>query len=332
MRELNNEKLNSYRSVDVLIPTYRPGEKFVKLLDMLASQTVLPERVIIANTEESLFTGDAAEAFRRLNTDASSPLYGRLSLRHITRAEFDHAGTRNLLASLSKSEAFICMTDDAVPEDCLLIEKLETALYGNGNATASAYARQLAGKDSDEAENYTRRFNYPEEGFIKAAGDLKKLGIKLYFCPNVCCIYRRDVFEKLGGFSEPAVFNEDMVYAHAVIEAGYEIAYAADAKVVHSHNYSAMQQLHRNFDLGMSQALHPEVFGNVRSEGEGIRLVKETTLYLIKKGKLFSVPGMLVKSAFKYLGYKLGKNYGKLPDAAVLKLTMNRSFTEKYII
>ena len=30
------------------------------------------------------------------------------------------------------------------------------------------------------------------------------------------------------------IFNEDMIYAAGVIQAGYAIAYAADAKVIHS--------------------------------------------------------------------------------------------------
>ena len=35
----------------------------------------------------------------------------------------------------------------------------------------------------------------------------------------------------------------------------FKYAYAADAKVVHSHNYGCLAQLHRNFDLGVSQEM-----------------------------------------------------------------------------
>ena len=52
------------------------------------------------------------------------------------------------------------------------------------------------------------------------------------------------------------------------------MAYVAEAKVIHSHNYTGRQQFHRNFDLAVSQAQHPEVFEGVPSEGEGIRMVK----------------------------------------------------------
>ncbi len=75
-----------------------------------------------------------------------------------------------------------------------------------------------------------------------------------------------------------------MIYAGTMAKQGYGIAYAADACVIHSHNYSCRQQFHRNFDLGVSQADHPEIFEGVPAEGEGLRLVKKSLAYLIKTG------------------------------------------------
>ena len=83
-----------------------------------------------------------------------------------------------------------------------------------------------------------------------------------------------------GGFPRRTIFNEDMIYAGGLIKNGFAIAYAADARVIHSHNYSGRQQFHRNFDLAVSQAEHPEVFGGLASEGEGIRPGEEDGLPL----------------------------------------------------
>ena len=44
-----------------------------------------------------------------------------------------------------------------------------------------------------------------------------------------------------------------------------------------------------------------------RSESEGIRLVKKTCAWLMGQGKVWLIPGVIVKSGFKYLGYLLGK-------------------------
>ena len=85
-----------------------------------------------------------------------------------------------------------------------------------------------------------------------------------------------------------------MIYAGHLVQAGYAIAYAADAKVVHSHNYGCLAQLHRNFDLGVSQAQHPEIFDAYPSEGEGIRMVKKSASYVCKIHK----PWLLVTLFF----------------------------------
>lgn len=92
-------------------------------------------------------------------------------------------------------------------------------------------------------------------------------------------------------FINRTIFNEDMIYAAKAIQAGYSVAYAADARVIHSHNYTANEQFHRNFDIGVSQADYPEVFlKNIASESEGIKMVKQTAAYLKQTGKAESDP------------------------------------------
>ena len=171
-----------------------------------------------------------------------------------------------------------------------------------------------------------RLFNYPEESCVKGGGDLKRLGIKTYFCSNSCAAYKRAIYLELGGFTRRTIFNEDMVFAAGAVKAGYRIAYAAQAKVIHSHNDPPLELLRRNFDLAVSQTDHPEVFAGLSSEGEGMRLVKETALWLIRTGRLLKLPELFVKSGCKYAGFLLGKRYKKLPKAAIRFLTKNPSY------
>ena len=44
-------------------------------------------------------------------------------------------------------------------------------------------------------EAYTRGFNYPRESDIKDYGDLPELGLKTFFCSNVCAMYDRKTYE-----------------------------------------------------------------------------------------------------------------------------------------
>lgn len=307
-------------TVDVLIPVYRPGRKFSRLLQMLQKQTCRPGRIIVMNTERSYWKDEGYQGIRGL------------TVHHVTKEEFDHGGTRNLAAWYSEADIMIFMTDDAVPQDEHLIERLVEAFSGTGPAgetIAAAYARQLPDKDCRLIERYTRQFNYPGEGMVKTARDLPKLGIKTYFASNVCCAYRKDIFLKQEGFVTSTIFNEDMIYAAGVIQAGYGVAYVPEAAVIHSHNLSPIQQFRRNFDLAVSQADHPEVFEGLPSEGEGIRLVKQTAGYLVKSRHPWLIPALVVSSGCKYLGYRLGRRYRRLPRRTVLRCTSSPSYWEK---
>ena len=251
----------------------------------------------------------------------------RVKIHRILPEEFDHGGTRNLGAEMSDAEILVYMTQDAMPADQFLIERL---LYGfSYENVAAVYARQLPAADCQFIERYTREFNYPKTSRLKSKEDLSKLGIKTYFCSNVCAAYQKDVYERLGGFVRKTIFNEDMILAGHMIEKGYKIAYAAEARVIHSHNYTGVQQFHRNFDLAVSQADHPEVFAGIASESEGIRLVKNTAKYQLREKKGWLIPKLVWQSGCKYLGYRLGRSYRKLPFWLIKKCTMSQSYWEK---
>ena len=281
------------KTIDVIIPTYHPGREFEQLIERLYKQDCPINKIIIMNTEDALWNKEWDEK------------YPFLEVHHIPKAEFDHGGTRKKAAGLSEADIMVFMTQDALPADRHLLRNLTAALYDD-EQTGAAYARQLPN--------------------VRTRADLPQYGIKTYFCSNVCAAYKKDIFEKLGGFVDRTIFNEDMIYAGNLIQAGYKIAYAAEARVIHSHNYSCIQQFHRNFDLGVSQAEHPEIFESVKSEGEGIRLVKQTFSYLIAKKKIWLIPGFIMQSGFKYAGYLAGKKYRKLPSGVIMWCTMNPSY------
>lgn len=303
--------------IDVIIPLYKPGRELLELLRRLGDQTVPVNRILLLNTQEELLHQKLSdEEIREANPVAE--------LFHIRKEEFDHGGTRHKGVLLSRGEIFVMLTQDAMPADERLIENLIGPLSEEG--VAVAYGRQLVREDSSILESISREFNYPAESRIKSSADFGELGIKTFFCSNVCAAYRRDLYDKLGGFAKKTIFNEDMIYAGNAVQKGYRIAYCADARVIHSHNYSCIQQFHRNFDLGVSQAMHPEVFAGVKSESEGKRLVKVATSRLLREGHPLKLFGFYLQCAFKYAGYLCGKRYKKLPEAFVRRASDNKAF------
>ena len=298
--------------VDVLIPVYRPDGKLTELLKRLKMQNYPIHRVILMNTEEKHFPAEL------------TGIWDRVEVYHLAKEEFDHGGTRDRGVRMSTADLVVCMTQDAMPADETLIEELVKPF--DDPEVWAAYARQLPNEDCREVEKYTRSFNYPEQSMVKTKEDLDRLGIKTFFCSNVCAAWRREKYLELGGFVKHTIFNEDMILAGTMIKQGGKIAYCAKAKVIHSHNYSAFQQFHRNFDLAVSQTMYPEVFGGIRSESEGIKLVKKSLSYCIKIGKPWLMIQVVTQSAGKFLGCKMGQQYKSLPMWLILRCTMSPSF------
>lgn len=303
---------------DIIIPVYHPDEKLVRLLKGLKSQTVRPDNIIIMYTRLSE-RDHISPHLIELAMEVSE-----LKVYELSADEFDHGGTRAEAVRHSDADIFIMMTQDAVPADDMLIENLIRHLLNS--EIGAAYGRQIADSDSSPAECFTREFNYPDESVIKGKEDLDRLGIKTFFCSNVCAAYRRDSYDKLGGFIERTIFNEDMIYAHKLIMNGYRIAYSADARVIHTHEYKPMQQLHRNFDLAVSQAEHPEVFMGISSESEGAKYIRSAFSYFREIHRSYLIIPFIWGCCFRYMGYLLGKNYKKLPARMVRTLCMNKGY------
>lgn len=304
---------------DVVIPTYKPDERFFKLVDMLLNDMQgYVNRIIVMNTDKAEWDKAVPEGFEEAHKK-------EVGVFHIEKERFDHAGTRHEGMLKCVTPYVLFMTQDALPKDNTLMEKLVAALNSDGDV-AVAYARQLPNEDCNVLERLTRGFNYPAESRVKTKDDIETLGIKTFFCSNVCAMYRRLTYDKLGGFSAPAIFNEDMVYAGHAIKAGLKIAYVGDAEVYHSHNYSGIRQFHRNFDLGVSQTDHPEVFEGIKSETEGKKMVKRNAATLFKSGHPLAVIKLVWQSGWKYLGYKKGRAYKSLSMDKVMKYTDNVNY------
>lgn len=299
--------------VSVVIPVYHPGEKFQRLLRKLKTQTKKPCQVILMQTVSD---PKDVKTFPEYETENYAVL----------RTEFDHGGTRNLGASYAEGDYLLFMTEDAVPFSDDFIEKMTEAF--SDEKTAACYARQLPSEDASPIERITRGFNYPAEGHVYDISAVSAVGIKAFFCSNVAAMYRKDLFVSLGGFPAPTIFNEDMIFGGKALKAGYRICYAASAAVIHSHNLKFSEQFHRNFDLGVSQAEHPEIFRTVSSEKEGARYGKEVLKALLSEKRIGQAFSFCVQCLYKYAGYALGKRYRKFSKSFIIKCSLNKTYWE----
>ena len=94
--------------VDVIIPVYRPErEKLTKLIDWLNKQTVKPSHVFFMQT---LVEEKEDEEVLQMLQKAEN-----VEIVPIEKKDFDHGGTRNKGAALSRADYMLFMTQDAVP-------------------------------------------------------------------------------------------------------------------------------------------------------------------------------------------------------------------------
>lgn len=300
------------KTVDVIIPVYKPGREFEDLLNRLDHQTVSIQTILLMHTLD----GCELPGIRLKQTE--------VEIEEIKPEEFDHGGTRDKAARKSKADILIFMTQDALPENDRLIENLIQPL--EDERVAVAYARQIPRRDCQLTERYTRSFNYPGKSRVKSKKDLDSLGIKTFFCSNVCAAYNRNIYQELGGFQENLIFNEDMIFASKCIRKGFYVVYEADAIVIHSHNYTLREQFSRNFDMAVSQIDHPEVFRGVSSEQEGIKMVKRGLKYFVSQRRPATSVYFVLECGVKYLGYRLGKRYGMMPPKLVKTFSMNKKY------
>ena len=303
--------------IDAVIPVFKPGIELRELIRRLEQQKAKIRHIYIMHTED----GCELERFEFFKE------YDNISIEEIGVEDFDHGGTRDRGISLSDAEYVLCMTQDAVPTDAFVTEKLLEGM--RDEKVAIAYARQIPKRDCHLIERYVRNFNYPVKNMIKSKKDLECLGIKTYFCSNVCALYRKEIYKEQGGFEKKIIISEDMIYAAGCIQNGYKVAYMADAKVIHSHNYTNAQQFRRNFDIAVAQVQHPDIFEGVKSESEGVRMVKQTALYQMRSRHPLSIITLFWSSAAKYLGYFMGKHYRCLPRKIVLKCTMSPRYWDR---
>ncbi len=306
--------------IDVIIPVYKPDEKFNMLIKMLGRQDMLPSKILIANT---VLGEDDSGKLERLTRKLLENEDIEIEVHPIKKKEYDHALTRQKMAVLSKADALLFMTQDAVPDDESLLSTLSKAIE---NGAGAAFARQIPNEKAGMVEKYTRLFNYRGTSYERTAADIKKHGIKTIYCSDTCMMYDRATFERLGGFDRKSIFAEDMTYAFKLIMSGGKLAYVSEAKVIHSHDYKLKDNFKRSFALGVNQADHPEIYKKLSSEKEGMKYVKYILKILFTHGRLDKVPYFIISCGVRYLGVLLGRNRKLLGNRRAAEISGNKQY------
>jgi rhamnosyltransferase len=280
--------------ITIIVPTYNASKCLPSLLTRLESQTIKNYELIVVDSSSSDNTVDIAQSHRA-------------NVITIPHSEFDHGGTRTLAAMEAKGDILVYLTQDALPYDEYAVENIIKP-FADDRKIGAAFGRQLPYPEASVFAEHLRLFNYPDTSYTRVLDDKKKYGIKTAFLSDSFAAYRKSILKEIGYFKSGLPFGEDTCTGAKILLKGHKIAYVAEARVLHSHNYTVWQDFKRYFDMGTFHRTENwllKEFG--KAEKEGIRYTKSEIKFLLKKKRFDLLPKSAFRLIMKYLGYKLGK-------------------------
>jgi len=318
--------------VDVIIPVCHWGKRLFKLLESLAEQTVIPEKVVLLNVETGWKEDSCEELQKQIyKYFAKHKLFGhklplKLEIVPVKERNFDEGATRNEGAKRTDSPFLLFMKQEAVPADSRLIEEL---LWSMENGVGVSWARHVTRPAAGVLKAYTYLYDYPSKSHVRSSEDIERYGIRAFRISNACALYRRDVFESQGGFSDRIISGEGNLFGAGLLDDNGKIAYCAEAKVYYSESDNWMFQLRRKFDEGVAHAQNSCVFRKGSAEKDGWKYGTDVLSYLSNQKYYMEIVDFIGENLFQGAGYFLGRHYKWLKEDWILKLTNNHAYWRK---
>lgn len=230
----------------IIIPTKNPGSHFQAVLSSVCAQEAdFTFDILVIDSGST----DGTVAYILEHADT------RVYLHQIPPVEFGHGKTRNLGISLTRGEYAVLITHDAQPvapdwlDSLVAIAESDPQIAGVfGRHVAYPTAGPFTARDLDTHFDQFRNkpIRWIENPQRYAADEKYRQG--LWFFSDNNALIRRSVWEQIP-YSD-VDFAEDQMWAKAVLEQGWKIAYAHNAVVYHSHDYGVSERLRRSFDEG----------------------------------------------------------------------------------
>jgi rhamnosyltransferase len=300
--------------VSVVVLTLNAGERLRSLFEALLPQTVPLELMVVDSSSND-------------NTLSIAEAYGA-RVATVQRSDFDHGTTRNFGLLQTSGDFVVFLTQDVVPAGQETLERLIAPFFAD-ELVGCVYGRQLPSPGATVFAAHSRIFNYGPTSLVKCRENGER-GIKVPFLSNSFAAYRRNALEEIGLFKEDLISTEDTYAGARMLLAGYRIAYAANAMVYHSHNYTVLEEFRRYFDIGVFHRREKwimETFG--RAEGEGSRFLLSELQYIVREVKYGLLPEFIIRNILKYLGFFLGRQHEKLPLQIIKKISNNKNYWTK---
>ena len=302
-------------NIILCIPTLNGASSSKFLIESLYLQNIYPSGIFVIDSDSSDGTPD-------LWNSAGA------NVTNIPVSSFNHGATRQLALTLCPdADILIYMTQDAILASPEAIKNILQPF--EDEKVAAVCGRQLPHADASPISAHARLYNYPAVSSVKEVADIPCIGVKTAFISNSFAAYRSKALEEVGGFPSDVIFGEDTYVAAKMLNAGWKVAFAADATCYHSHNYSIKEEFERYFDIGVFHSREKWFIDSLgKAEGEGKKFVLSEQKYLLQTAP-WLIPSALIRTGIKLVGYKLGQCEAKLPLWLKKIISMNKGYWKK---
>jgi GT2 family glycosyltransferase len=173
---------------------------------------------------------------------------------NISPKEFNHGATRNLAVENAHpdSEFIVFISQDAKPRDKYWLANLLAPLESD-DRVAGTFSRHIPrpGASPSLVRQLTTRWQTGgDKRLVKempqSSEEYEANKFHYIYFSNTSSAIRRDVLEEIP--FQPVNFAEDAEWADRVLRAGYKLVFEPSSVVIHSHDYSTIEQFRQNVD------------------------------------------------------------------------------------
>lgn len=207
--------LSPIASVSLVVRTYNEERYLDRVLAAARSCGPLLTEIVVVDSGSSDATLDIAKAHRA-------------KIVCIEKAEFSFGRSLNLGCAVSRGEVVVFLSGHCIPAGESWLKNLLEPF--SNPQVAGVYGRQIGGEETKFSEARVFDKYYPLMEPSQGAA----------FCNNANAALRRSVWNRFK-FDEQLTGLEDIAMGKRLTEAGFRIAYAPEASVMHLHHESWAQ-------------------------------------------------------------------------------------------
>lgn len=219
----------------VVIPAYNAAHAIGATLDALGNQSVDRHRYEVVVVEDGS-TDATAELVRRRLALPSDGSRAADRVRLIPQPHAGAAAARNTGARYARGRVLLFLDADCCPAaDWIerMVAPLDQPCVAGVSGQVRTHQQRLVPRfiQFEYDERYERVGRQAELDFVTSA----------------TAAYRREVFERVGGFDTDMLGAEDVDLSFRLVEAGYRLAYTPEAVVYHRHPANWWAYVRRKF-------------------------------------------------------------------------------------